>query len=334
MFYNYRKLSITKELKNYTGVDCIIINQNIIDFAITEMILDKKVKIIINCVDYIYQTKSCELISKNSIEILYLEAKYFKKFDNYGIVSITNHEVYYNKRCFNLFTPENRAIDSLIEGFVWNTIEYINREKELINNIEISGRTKNIKPVAIIISRGEYGKEDIRYLKKIVKEENPSIICVDGGCDIALKYKLSPDIVIGDMDSISRNTIQMTDNFVIHKYLNGICPGFIRIPGNKNIGFIKCFGTSEDAAILYCIKEGSSKIYTLGFHINALDYIEKGRKGMASSLLIRLYYGHIITDIRGVVSASNRMVYLVPSAVILLIILFGFFTKLAIRVFK
>ncbi|MDF2672716.1 MAG: hypothetical protein K0R09_981 [Clostridiales bacterium] len=335
MLCNYRKLSITKELKNYSGIDCIIINQNIIDFAITEMILDKKVKKIINCVDYIYQTKGCGCICKNGIEMVYLEAKHFKEFENCGIVSITRHEVYYNKKCFNLSNPDSKAIDSLIEGFVWNTIRYMDKEKELINTIEISGRTKNIKPISIIISRGEYGKEDIRYLKKIIKEENPSIICVDGGCDIALKYKLLPDMVIGDMDSISRTTIQLTDNFVIHKYLNGICPGLIRIPENKNIGFIKCFGTSEDAAILYCIKKGSSKIYTLGFHINTVDYIEKGRKGMASSLLIRLYYGHIITDIKGVARASNRMLYLVSSAAILLIILYiSFFTKLAIRVFK
>lgn len=335
MLYNYRKLSLTKELKNYLTIDCIIICQNILDFSAAEMIFAKRVKKIINCVDYIYSTKSYELIYKKGIEMVYLQSKYFQEFDNFGILSITSEDVCYNMKHFILYTPDKRVIDSLIEGFVCNTIEHMTREKELINNIEISGRAKDIKPVSIIISRGEYGKEDIKYLKRITKEEDPSIICVDGGYDIALKYHLLPDMVIGDMDSISRNTVGLCDNFIIHSYLNGICPGLERIPENKRIGFIKCFGTSEDAAILYCIKKGSTKIYTLGFHINSLDYIEKGRKGMASSLLIRLYYGHIITDIKKINSTSNKMFYLVSSAALILIIIyFSFFTSLTIKVFK
>jgi uncharacterized membrane-anchored protein len=335
MFYNYLKLSLTKELKNYSTIDCIIICQNILDFSAAEMILSKSIKKIINCVDYIYSTRSHELICNNGIEMVYLESKYFEEFDSFGILSITSESVCYNKKRFALSIPDKRALDSLIEGFVCNTIEHMEREKGLINSIEISGRAKDIKPVAILISRGEYGKEDIKYVKKIIKEENPSIICVDGGCDIAFKYHLLPDMVIGDMDSISRNTIGLCDNFIIHSYLNGICPGLERIPENKRIGFIKCFGTSEDAAILYCIKKGSTKIYTLGFHISTLDYIEKGRKGMASSLLIRLYYGHIITDIKKLTSSSNKMLYLVSSATLILIILyFGFLTSLTMRVFR
>ena len=334
MFYNYLKLSLTKELKNYSTIDCIIICQNILDFSAAEMILAKRVKKIINCVDYIYTTKSNELICKKGVEMVYLEANKFQEFDSFGIVSINSENVYCNKKCFTLSTPDNRVIDALIKDFVCNTIDHMESEKELINNIEISGRSKDIKPVSIIISRGEYGKVDINYVKKIIKEENPSIICVDGGCDIAYKYKILPDMVIGDMDSISRNTIGLCDNFIIHSYLNGICPGLERIPENKRIGFIKCFGTSEDAAILYCIKKGSTKIYTLGFHINSLDYIEKGRKGMASSLLIRLYYGHFITDIKRLTRSSNKMLYIVSSAALILIILyFSFFTSLTIKAF-
>jgi uncharacterized membrane-anchored protein len=69
--------------------------------------------------------------------------------------------------------------------------------------------------------------------------------------------------------------------------------------------------------------------------VNALDYIEKGRRGMASSLLIRLYYGHLITDIKNLTIASNKMLYLVSSAAIILLILyFSFFLKFTIKVFK
>lgn len=335
MFYNYRKLCITKELKNYTKIDCIIINQNILDFATAEMIIEKGIKKVINCVDYVYITNNNELMANNSIDILYLPAMTFTEFDSFGIVDIGRSSVSYNKKNLIFSTPEKKPIESLIKGFVWNTIEYMEREKELINSIEISGHTRDINDVCIIISRGEYGKEDIRYARKIIKEENASIICVDGGCDTALNYRLLPDIIVGDMDSISRKAIELCDNFIIHSYLNGFCPGLKRIPESKRIGLIKCFGTSEDAAILYCIEKGSSRIYTLGFHTSAPDNMEKGRKGMSSTLLIRLYYGHIIKDIKQQPASGSKMLYLVSSAAVILIILyFSFFINLTMKVFK
>lgn len=322
MLYNFRKLLITKELKNYSGIDCIIICQNIIDFAAAQMFIDKGVKKIINCIDYIYNTKSCEEILEKGIDIIYIEAKHFQEFENCGVVNITNKHVVNKEKCFPFTAPENKIIDSLMEDFVSNTIDYMEREKSFINNIEIFGKQKELKPVSIIISRGEFEREDIRFARKIMKEENPSIICVDGGCDIALKYKLFPDVIVGDMDSISRNAVSLCNSFILHCFLNGFCSGLGRIPENKKIGFIKCFGTSEDAAILYCIKKGSTKVYTLGYHLNSLEFIEKGRKGMASSLLIRLYYGHIIRDIKCTRVSSSKMIYIVSSAVVLIMLLF------------
>lgn len=335
MFYKYRKLYLTKELKNYTKIECIIISQNILDFAAVEMISDKGVKKVINCVDYIYNTKNNWLMMSKGIDMLFLPAVCFEEFSSFGIVDIGKNSVNHNKKNLILSIPESRPIESLIKDFVLNTIDYMKSERELINNIEITGQYRDTNPAAIIISRGEYRKEDIIYIKKIIKEENPSIICVDGGCDIALKYKLIPDMVIGDMDSISSKTIDICDYFVIHSYLNGFCPGLKRIPESKKIGIIKCFGTSEDAAVLYCIKKGSSRLYTLGFHTSTLDNIEKGRRGMSSTLLVRLYYGHIITDIKQQSISINKMYYIVSSAAIILIILyFSFLTNLAVRVFK
>lgn len=322
MLYNFRKLLITKGLKNYSGIDCIIICQNIIDFAAAQMFINKGVKKIINCIDYIYNTKSCQEILEKGIDIIYIEAKHFQEFENCGVINITKEYILYKKKCFPFAVPENRNTDSLMEHFVYNTIDYMERERGFINNIEIFGIEKELKPVSIIISRGEFERDDIKYARKIMKEENPSIICVDGGCDIAFKYKFLPDVVVGDMDSISRNAVSLCNSFILHCYLNGFCSGLERIPVNKKIGFIKCFGTSEDAAILYCIKKGSTKVYTLGYHLNSLEFIEKGRKGMASSLLIRLYYGHIIRDIKWTRASSSRMIYIISSAVVLIMLLF------------
>lgn len=53
---------------------------------------------------------------------------------------------------------------------------------------------------ALIIASGSI--EDYKLLKSVAKKSD-FILCVDGGVDHILKTKLQPDIVFGDLDSIS-----------------------------------------------------------------------------------------------------------------------------------
>jgi uncharacterized membrane-anchored protein len=59
-------------------------------------------------------------------------------------------------------------------------------------------------------------------------------------------------------------------------------------------------GTSEDVALLLAYEKGAELIVAVGTHSSMEDFLEKGRKGMASTFLVRLKIGSIFVDAKGV----------------------------------
>jgi uncharacterized membrane-anchored protein len=58
--------------------------------------------------------------------------------------------------------------------------------------------------------------------------------------------------------------------------------------------------TSEDLALLLAYESGADLIVAVGTHANLIEYLDKGRKGMASSFLVRLKVGPRLVDAKGV----------------------------------
>jgi uncharacterized membrane-anchored protein len=58
--------------------------------------------------------------------------------------------------------------------------------------------------------------------------------------------------------------------------------------------------TSEDLALLLGWESGADLIVAVGTHANLVEYLDKGRKGMASSFLVRLKVGPKLVDAKGV----------------------------------
>lgn len=201
-------------------------------------------------------------------------------------------------------------ISGQLSEFVQNTLEYAWKEQ----NIIIAGLTfpdtisiKN-KHVLIVV-RGKDYEEDLKTLGSYIKEVNPVIIAVDGGADVLLKYGYKPDIIIGDMDSVTDKALKSGSQLIVHAYQDGRAPGLERI---KRLGLtadiIPAPGTSEDVAMLLAYEKGAELIVALGTHSNMIDFLEKGRKGMASTFLVRLKVGANLIDAKGVSKLYHQKV--------------------------
>lgn len=333
MFYRFVKLYRTKDIRDIENPRYIIISQEKMDFPIIDMIINKGVRIIINCVDKIYEVNCLDYIYKNNIKLYFLPKKLFSCFDNNVELFLDSKGFIYNNKIIKYSEPEKVSGTDFIDDFINNTIELLQREKDLLNRIRVSGVVKIPNDEILIISRGFYSEKDIIKAKRLIRKCNPTIIGVDGGSDIALKFGIVPHIVIGDMDSISLKTINRCLYFVVHCYLDGDCPGKVKVPKDKRTGYIKCFGTSEDAALLYSIHYGAKRIYTLGYHNISYDFLEKGRRGMSSSLLIKLKYGNLIKNISEVDIGTEGLAALLVEGILLLLCLSLYFTSW-IGVFK
>jgi uncharacterized membrane-anchored protein len=194
-------------------------------------------------------------------------------------------------------------LNNQYENFVNNTIDYAKKELNIIlKKIELpSIKTKIKGRQCLIVVRGQNYKKDLKAIKTYINEKKPVIIGVDGGADAVMEEGYRPDLIIGDMDSVSDKALKSGAEIIVHAYVNGSSPGLKRIESlNLKAKILPAVGTSEDIAMLLAYEEKASLIVAVGTHSNIIDFLEKGRKGMASTFLVRIKVGSILIDAKGV----------------------------------
>lgn len=198
-----------------------------------------------------------------------------------------------------------RNVGEQLESFAANTLEYLRTEHHLATDapslpptrIEFTDRH------ALVVVRGVDFREDLAALKRsgYLRELRPVLIGVDGGADALRELGYTPDIVIGDFDSVGEATLRCGAELIVHAYPGGKAPGTARLDelGLDHLVF-ESAGTSEDIAMLLAYELGASLIVAVGTHSNMEDFLDKGRAGMASTFLVRLKVGRLLVDAKGV----------------------------------
>jgi uncharacterized membrane-anchored protein len=190
-----------------------------------------------------------------------------------------------------------------VRGFVANTLDYITRDSELlIDGMRVPQlRTKLDGRHALVVARGYQYREDLRALRSYIREFRPVIIAVDGGANALLESGYRPDLIVGDMDSVSDKALRCGAELVVHSYPNGYAPGLPRVQ-DLGLESVLCpaSGTSEDVAVLLADEEGAALIVAVGMRFSLVEFLDKGRSGMASAVLTRIRVGDKIVDAKGV----------------------------------
>jgi uncharacterized membrane-anchored protein len=199
-------------------------------------------------------------------------------------------------------SSKHRLGDEL-ERFAENTLEYLRRERHLVLDpipmpdldVDIKGRH------VLLVVRGVDYREDLAHLRSYVREIRPVVIGVDGGSDALLDMGLKPDVIIGDFDSVSTRALQSGAELIVHAYPGGAAPGAARL---QELGLpfavLEAPGTSEDIAMLLAYEKGAELIVAVGTHASMVEFLDKGRQGMASTFLVRLKVGPLLVDAKGV----------------------------------
>ena len=192
-----------------------------------------------------------------------------------------------------------------LERFAANTLEYLRRERHLVvDDLDVPDVGVDMKGRhALIAVRGPDYREDLAALRQTgyLQEVRPVIIAVDGAADALLAIGRTPDVIIGDMDSVSERGLRCGAVLVVHGYPDGRAPGAQRLidAGLEHIVW-SATGTSEDIAMLLAYERGASLIVAVGTHSSMTEFLDKGRAGMASTFLVRLKVGPILVDAKGV----------------------------------
>lgn len=209
-----------------------------------------------------------------------------------------------------------RAMDEARSGlatrfddFARNTLEFLQRERDLLFGGEgipeldkdMSGRH------VLVVVRGTNYREDLATLSAYVRDVRPVLVGVDGGADALLERGYKPDVIVGDMDSVSEQALRSGAEIVLHAYPGGDAPGRERLESLElSFKVIEASGTSEDVAYLLAHEKGADLIVSVGSHGNLREFLDKGREGMASTFLVRLRVGEILVDAKGVSRMYRR----------------------------
>ena len=250
--------------------------------------------------------------------------------DGNGMVEIANGEVLDLEELERRLDDTKQRIGSEIERFAENTIEYMRDERALVLE---AARLPDVRTDfhgrhVLIVVRGYHYKEDLAALRAYIREVRPLLIGVDGGADALMAVGLRPDMVIGDMDSVTTKTLQSGAELVVHAYPGGRAPGLDRIDalGLEAVLF-EAAGTSEDIAMLLAFERGAELIVAVGTHANLVEFLDKGRKGMASTFLTRLRVGPILVDAKGLsrlyrtrIKGRDLMMFIVAALAVMVVV--------------
>jgi uncharacterized membrane-anchored protein len=103
------------------------------------------------------------------------------------------------------------------------------------------------------------------------------------------------------MDSVSDDALRSGAEVIVHAYADGRAPGLQRVQDLGIDGVVfPAAGTSEDVALLLADEKGAELIVAVGTHATLVEFLDKGRQGMASTFLTRLRVGGKLVDAKGV----------------------------------
>jgi uncharacterized membrane-anchored protein len=214
----------------------------------------------------------------------------------------------------SLAEQQGRVTEAL-QQFADNTMRYLREEGSLLaEGIDFPPLATSFRDRhALVVARGPGHKRDLRIVRPYVREFRPVLVAVDGGAEALLEEGWKPDVIVGDMDSVTDETLRCGAEILVHAYREGHAPGEERLR-RLDVPFqtVAAPGISEDIAMLLAHDKGAELIVAVGTHFNLVEFLERSRAGMSSTFVTRLKVGEILIDAKGVSRLVSRQIGLWP----------------------
>ncbi|MGQ0838505.1 putative cytokinetic ring protein SteA [Actinokineospora sp.] len=228
-------------------------------------------------------------------------------------------------------TPESIAdqmieakagMSAQLEAFSANTIEFLRRERTMIlDGVGVPElRTPMRGRQVVVVAPGHEHVADLKRLKRYIGEHRPVLVGVESGADSLRAAGHKPDVIVGDPDGISTETLRGGAEVVVPAQHDGHAPGLERIQ-DLGIGAVTfpASGNAEDLALLLADTHEASLVVTVGFQATLREFLDRGRSGSnPSTFLTRLKLGSKLVDGKAVATLHRSRVSVF--AVVLLVV--------------
>jgi uncharacterized membrane-anchored protein len=214
-----------------------------------------------------------------------------------------------------------QGLSTQLEAFAADTMEYMKQERTLLlDGVGVPEiRTRIEGRHVLVVARGYDYREDLISLRHYVAEFKPVLIGVDGGAEALVEAGYEPDLVVGDLQTVSDDVLRGGAEVVVRADPDGRAAGLERVQdiGVDAVAFPTA-GSSEDVALLLADAHGAELVVTVGTHATLLEFLDRGQSGTASTFLVRLKLGGRLVDAK----AASRLHRSRISAAALLLLVF------------
>jgi uncharacterized membrane-anchored protein len=322
----------TKHLVRRLGPDDVaIIDHTDLDRVSAEELLESGVRVVVNVSSSQtgrFPNPGPLLLVRGGVRLIDAPgAELFDSVSDGDLLTVRGASVFRNGDCLvsgriwqapdlaDALAEQRGRVTEALEAFADNTMRYLREEgRFLAEGIDFPPlETRFRDRHALVVARGPGHKRDLRIVRPYVRDFKPVLVGVDGGADALLEAGYRPDVIVGDMDSVSDRALKSGAELLIHAYPGGEAPGAERA---ERLGLhyetVPAMGISEDVALLLAYEKGAELIVAVGTHFNVIEFLERNRPGMSSTFLTRLKVGEILVDAKGVSRLVSRQVGLWP----------------------
>ena len=323
----------TKDLvKRLRAGDVAIIDHADLDRVSAEELIESGVQVVVNVAESVtgrYPNPGPLQLVRGGVSLIDAPgSSIFDRLEDGELITIRGAGVYRNGDCVaqgrtlaatdlaaSLAEQRGRVTQAL-ESFAENTMRYLREEGRLLTEgvsfppLETRFRDRH----AVVVARGPGHKHDLRIVRPYIRDFKPVLIGVDGGADALLEAGLKPDVIVGDMDSVSDAALRSGAEALVHAYAaDGEAPGAARHE-RHGVRYVTdgVPGISEDVALQLAQEKGAELIVAVGTHFNLVEFLERNRSGMSSTFVTRLKVGEILVDAKGVSRLVSRRVGVWP----------------------
>jgi uncharacterized membrane-anchored protein len=203
------------------------------------------------------------------------------------------------------------GLASQLEAFSANAIEHLRREQALLldgKGVPEVGAALADRHVLIVSKAYEF-RRDLASLKTFIRESSPVLIGVEAGADALLEAGYRPTLIVGELADVSEAALRSGAEVIARTGADGRVGSLDRL---ERLGVTHTVfptgGTSEDAAIMLAHTHGAALIVLAGSHASLVEFIDRGRSGMASSFLTRAAVGPTVVDAKAVAALYRNRV--------------------------
>src|ERR687895_1569013 len=234
----------TKHLVQRIGArDIAIIDHRDLDRVSAEELVDSGVRVVINVANSQtgrYPNPGPLLLVRGGVRLIDAPgANLFETVGDGGLLTVRGASLFRNgtrvvegkelraDELADALREQRGRVTEALETFAENTMRYLRDEGRLLSEgigfpaLETRFRDRH----ALVVVRGAGHKRDLRIVRPYVRDFRPVLVAVDGGAEALLEEGWRPDLIVGDMDSVSDEALRGGAEIVVHAYAAGDAPG-------------------------------------------------------------------------------------------------------------